>query len=56
MSETNGSFVRNIDTISKIPNNNHNTKKNLSIREKVSQDKLKNNPSIILNETDKGEK
>ncbi|CAG2256476.1 unnamed protein product [Mytilus edulis] len=37
-----------IDTISKLPINYHNTKQNLSRREKKSQEELKNNPSIIF--------
>ncbi|CAG2218430.1 unnamed protein product [Mytilus edulis] len=40
-----------IDTISI---NYHNTKQNLSRREKKSLEELKNNPSIILKEADKG--
>ncbi|CAG2245824.1 unnamed protein product [Mytilus edulis] len=43
-----------IDTISKLPINYHNTKQNLSRREKKSLEELKNNPSIILKEADKG--
>ncbi|CAG2230443.1 unnamed protein product [Mytilus edulis] len=43
-----------IDTISKLPINYHNTKQNLSRREKKSLEELKNNPSNILKEADKG--
>ncbi|VDI81669.1 Hypothetical predicted protein [Mytilus galloprovincialis] len=43
-----------IDTFSKLPINYHNTKQNLSRREKKLLEELKNNPSIILKEADKG--